>query len=207
MLLRVDALYVGGFILMTEGFVDVRTVVLARVHAEVGEGVLTVLAVGGFLVVTGAVGGLVRTLGLLRSVDAFFSVVSRQEAGPRGSQVALEVGLSSFVGLFEVLGRVHGELVVFGPLILATSVILSPLSFGTISVDVVSVLTLVLAEVSSLVITILVAVLKVTIFLRIAIVILMLGVNVLWRVLRIVRTTIIVIILMITTVIIHIIVL
>jgi hypothetical protein len=91
----------------------------------------------------------------------------------------LEVGLSGFVGLFEVFVSVNGKLIIFGPLVLATSVVLGPLSFGTISVNVLGVLTLILAEVGSLVIAVLVAVLLVTVFLGVGIVVLLLGINVL----------------------------
>ena len=91
----------------------------------------------------------------------------------------MEVSLSGFVGLFEVFVSVNGKLIIFGPLVLATSVVLGPLSFGTTSVNVLRVLTLILAEIGSLVIAVLVAVLQVTVFLGVGIVILLLGINVL----------------------------
>lgn len=91
----------------------------------------------------------------------------------------MEVSLSGFVGLFEVFVGVNGKLIIFGPLVLATSVIRGPLSFGAISINVLSVLTLVLAEIGALVIAVLVAVVLVTEFLGVRIVVLLLRINVL----------------------------
>ena len=204
-LLCKDTLYVGGFLGVTERFISIRNVVLTGVEAEIGERIHTVLALGRLLEVTGAIGGLVGSLWLLRFVHSFFGVICRQKPGPRWSQIALEVSLSGFVGLFEVFLSVNGKFIVFGPLVLATSVVLGPLSFGTISINILSVLTLVLAKIGSLVIAVLVAVVRVTVFLGVTIVFFVLGVNVLWRVLAVMWATVIVIILMITTIVIHII--